>query len=137
MADFYKGMDLSSLPQGIAEGMKVKDFDGTRIAPLALAKKYGVNAVRLRIWNQPENVPEAKGYCNLPHTVNRAKEIKRYEMHFMLDFHYSDFWADPGNQTKPLAWKELHGKALEEAVYAYTREVLIQLEKENVLPDIV
>ncbi len=137
MADFYKGMDLSSLPQGIAEGMKVKDFDGTRIAPLALAKKYGVNAVRLRIWNQPENVPEAKGYCNLPHTVNMAKEIKRYEMHFMLDFYYSDFWADPGNQTKPLAWKELHGQALEEAVYTYTREVLLQLEKEDVLPDIV
>ena len=137
MAVFYKGMDLSSLPQGIEEGMQVKDFDGMITEPLALAKKYGVNSVRLRIWNQPENVPEVKGYCSLAHTMKMAKEIKRHDMHFMLDFHYSDFWADPAKQTKPLAWKELHGKALEDAVYTYTREVLLQLEKEGAFPDIV
>lgn len=134
---FYKGMDLSFLPQGMDEGMQVKDFDGTVMEPLALAKKYGVNSVRLRLWNQPENVPEAKGYCSLAHTIGLAKEIKKYGMSFMLDFHYSDFWADPGNQTKPLAWKNLHGEALEEAVYTFTRETLLTLEKEEVLPQIV
>lgn len=134
---FYKGMDLSFLPQGMDEGMQVKDFDGTVMEPLALAKKYGVNSVRLRLWNQPENVPEAKGYCSLAHTIGLAKKIKKYGMSFMLDFHYSDFWADPGNQTKPLAWKELHGEALEEAVYTFTRESLLTLEKEEVLPQIV
>lgn len=134
---FYKGMDLSFLPQGMDEGMQVKDFDGTVMEPLALVKKYGVNSVRLRLWNQPENVPEAKGYCSLAHTIGLAKEIKKYGMSFMLDFHYSDFWADPGNQTKPLAWKELHGEALEEAVYAFTRETLLTLEREGVLPQIV
>lgn len=134
---FYKGMDLSFLPKGIDDGMQVKDFDGTIMAPLALAKKYGVNSVRLRLWNQPENIPDAKGYCNLEHTIKLAKEIRKYDMHFMLDFHYSDFWADPGKQTKPLAWKELHGKALEEAVYAFTRDTLLALKHEEVLPEIV
>ena len=137
MAVFDKGMDLSFLPQGADEGMQVKDFDGTVMEPLALVKKYGVNSVRLRLWNQPENVPEAKGYCSPEHTIRMAKEIKKHGMRFMLDYHYSDFWADPGNQTKPLAWKELHGEALEEAVYAFTRETLLALEREGALPDIV
>lgn len=137
MSVFYKGMDLSFVPQGKAEGMQVKDFDGTVMEPLALAKKYGVNSIRLRLWNQPENVPESKGYCNTAQTVSMAQEIKKYGMHFMLDFHYSDYWADPGNQTKPLAWKELHGEALREAVYAFTRDVLVQLDNAGALPDIV
>lgn len=137
MSVFYKGMDLSFLPQGTDEGMQIKDFDGTVTEPLALAKKYGVNSVRLRLWNEPENVPEAKGYCNLAHTLGMAKEIKKYGMSFMLDFHYSDFWADPGNQTKPLAWKELHGEALEKAVYEFTRNTLLTLDQEGVLPEVV
>lgn len=137
MSVFYKGMDLSFLPQGADEGMQVKDFDGTVTEPLALAKKYGVNSVRLRLWNEPEKVPEAKGYCNLAHTLRMAKEIKKYGMSLMLDFHYSDYWADPGKQTKPLAWQELHGEALAEAVYGFTRETLLALEQEGALPEVV
>lgn len=137
MAVFNKGMDLSFLPQAADEGMQVKDFDGTVMEPLALAQKYGVNAVRLRLWNNPENVPESKGYCGLEDTVRMAKEVKKYGMDLMLDFHYSDYWADPGKQNKPLAWTALHGKELEQAVYTYTRDVLLRLEKENAFPDIV
>lgn len=137
MSVFYKGMDLSFLPQGADEGMQTKDFDGTVMEPLALAKKYGVNSVRLRLWNEPENVPGAKGYCNLAHTLSMAKEIKKYGMSFMLDFHYSDYWADPGKQTKPQAWQELHGEALAEAVYAFTRDTLLALEQEGALPEVV
>lgn len=137
MSIFYKGMDLSFLPQGVEEGMKIKDFDGTEAEPLGLMKKYGVNAVRLRLWNEPERVAEAKGYCNLAHTLKLAKQVKQQDMNFMLDFHYSDFWADPGNQTKPAAWEELHGKELVDAVYTYTKDTLLYLKKEGVLPDIV
>lgn len=137
MSVFYKGMDLSFITQGEDEGMITKDFDGTVMDPFDLVAKYGVNAVRLRLWNQPENVPESKGYCGLEDTIALAKRIKAHDMSFMLDFHYSDYWADPGNQTKPLAWKDLHGKDLEEAVYAFTRDTLLTLEKEGVLPDIV
>lgn len=137
MSVFYKGMDLSFLPQGMDEGMEVKDFDGKVMEPLALVKKYGVNAVRLRLWNEPDKVADAKGYCDLAHTIEMAKQIKQYGMSFMLDFHYSDYWADPGNQTKPAAWKELHGKELADAVYLFTRDTLLSLKQEGVLPDIV
>ena len=135
--DFYKGMDISFLPEFLEEGMQTRDFDGTVIEPFALIKKYGVNAVRLRLWNDPENVPESKGYCSLTHTIAMAKKIKAQEMSFMLDFHYSDYWADPGQQRKPKAWTALNFEELEEAVFSYTRDTLLALQVEGVLPDIV
>lgn len=135
--EFYKGMDVSGIPQHLDEGMVVTDFDGTRIHPLALAKKYGVNSIRLRIWNEPECVPEAKGYCNLKHTMDMARQIKKYDLGFMLDFHYSDWWADPGQQRKPRAWEKLSGEDLEKAVYDFTKDTLCTLKAEGLLPDIV
>lgn len=137
MLDFYKGMDISSLPQSLSEGMKVKDRDGSDISPFELLKKYGVNAVRLRLWNQPECVPDAKGYCNLEHTLQMAKKIKENGMSFLLDFHYSDFWADPANQRKPKAWENLSFSELEEAVYTFTGDTLMRLKEEGLLPDMV
>ncbi|MCI9143089.1 MAG: hypothetical protein HFH87_10795 [Lachnospiraceae bacterium] len=134
---FYKGMDISFLPQCEAEGMQIKDFDGTVTEPFALIEKYGVNAVRLRIWHTPENVEHSGGYCNLAHTVEMAKRIKEHGMAFMLDFHYSDFWADPGHQVKPKAWEALSLEELQEAVFAYTRDTLLELKKQDVMPEMV
>lgn len=135
--DFYKGMDLSGLPRYREEGMQIRDFDGTVSEPFALLKKYGVNSVRLRIWKDPDNVPESGGYCSLGHTLATAKEIGKWDMHFLLDFHYSDYWADPVNQRKPKAWENLSFEELEKAVYGYTKETLLALKKEGVLPDMV
>ena len=137
MLDFYKGMDISFVPQVEAEGTVAKDFDGTPMDMLELAKKYGVNAIRLRLWNEPENVPESGGYCSLRHTMEMARRIKSQGMSFLLDFHYSDFWADPGQQRKPKAWETLSGQELEEAVYLFTRETLEALRAENLMPDMV
>lgn len=137
MLDFYKGMDISFVPQVEADGTVAKDFDGTPMDMLELAKKYGVNAIRLRLWNEPENVPESGGYCSLNHTMDMARRIKAQGMSFLLDFHYSDFWADPGQQRKPKAWEDLTGKALEEAVYSFTRETLETLKAEGLMPDMV
>lgn len=136
-ADFYKGMDISSLPELLDEGMQVKDFDGTPMDSFVLLQKYGVNSIRLRIWNKPENIPESKGYCDLQHTLQMAKRIKAHGMHFLLDFHYSDFWADPGQQRKPKEWEGLSFQELEEAVFTYTRDTLLALQREGVLPDVV
>lgn len=86
MLDFYKGMDISSLPQSLSEGMQVKDRDGSDISPFELLKKYGVNAVRLRLWNQPECVPDAKGYCNLEYTLQMAKKNQRKRYEFSVGF---------------------------------------------------
>ena len=137
MLDFYKGMDLSFVPEFVEKGMKIFDFDGTNIEPLDLAKKYGVNSIRLRLWNDPSQVPESKGYCSLEHTINMAKSICEKGFHFMLDFHYSDYWADPGQQRKPKAWEHLTFHELVNAMYEYTRDTLLKMKEENVLPQIV
>ena len=105
--EFQKGMDLSFIPELEDAGVQVKDFDGTVMDPLDLVQKYGVNSVRLRIWNAPEHVRESGGYCSYAHTLAMAKRIRAHGMSFMLDFHYSDFWADPGQQRKPKDWENL------------------------------
>lgn len=137
MRDYYKGMDISSLPELEERGVLFKDFDGSNMDPFDLMKKYGVNAVRLRLWNNPENVEEAKGYCDLEHTISMAKRIKEHDMSFMLDFHYSDFWADPGQQRKPKAWEKLNFDELKKAMYMFTRDTLLKLKENGVLPEIV
>ena len=119
------------------KGMKTYDLDGTPTDPLELAKKHGVNAMRLRIWHTPENVPESGGYCSLERTIAMAKKIKQEGFDFLLDFHYSDWWADPGKQRKPMAWENLHGTELEEAVYTYTKKVLCALKEAGAMPDMV
>ncbi len=135
--EFQKGMDISGLPELEASGAEIKDFDGTVKDAFDLIKEYGVNSVRLRLWNNPENVKEADGYCDYAHTLAMAKRIKAHGMSFMLDFHYSDFWADPGQQNKPLAWKDLSFEKLKEAVFTFTKETLSGLKAEGVLPDVV
>lgn len=135
--EFQKGMDLSFIPELEDAGVQVKDFDGTIMDPLDLVQKYGVNSVRLRIWNAPEHVRESGGYCSYAHTLAMAKRIRAHGMSFMLDFHYSDFWADPGQQRKPKDWENLSFKELKEAVFSYTRDTLTALKEEDVLPDIV
>lgn len=137
MFDFYRGVDISFLPQQEDAGIKVRNLDGGIMEPFALLKKYGVNAVRLRLWHTPEHISQARGYCSLSQTIAMARRIRAQGMSFMLDFHYSDFWADPAKQVKPRDWKALSGSALEDAVYVYTRDTLLTMEEEGVLPDIV
>lgn len=134
---FYKGVDISSLLELEANGLKLYAEDGQECEALELCKQNGVNSVRLRIWNDPSQVPEARGYCDLEHTVIFAKRIKAKNMHFMLDFHYSDFWADPGKQRKPAAWESLSPEELVQAVYDYTKGVLERLMAEGCQPDMV
>lgn len=135
--NFLKGVDISSLPEHLDGGEKFYTADGRCVDAFDLLEENQVNSIRLRIWNEPECEPEAKGYCNLEHTIWMAKRIKAKKMHFMLDFHYSDFWADPGQQRKPRAWENLGFEALKEAVYQYTCEVLQRLQQEDCLPDTV
>ena len=134
---FLKGVDVSFLPQYEESGMVVKDIDGTPMEPFDLLEKYGVNAVRLRLWHTPANIKESGGYCSLEHTTAMAKRIKTHNMEFMLDFHYSDWWADPASQKKPAAWADLSFEELEQAVYDYTRDTLQRLKEQGLLPEIV
>lgn len=134
---WIRGMDISSLPQLLQNGAEYYDFDGNRRDPLELIRENGVNYIRLRIWNDPENMPESGGFCGLPQTVAFAKKIKKMGFGFALDFHYSDWWADPGQQRKPKAWENLSFPALVQAVHDYTLRVLSELQKAGALPDMV
>ncbi|RKP54089.1 antitoxin [Cohnella endophytica] len=128
---FLKGMDLSFVDEIEAGGGSYYE-NGERKDILSIAQESGVNSVRLRIWNEP-----AGGFCDLERTLAMAKRIKASGMHFLLDFHYSDRWADPANQWKPKAWEGLDFDGLLRAVSEYTVVVLSALRDQGTSPDMV
>jgi beta-galactosidase len=133
------GADISFLPELEARGIKFSD-NGVGKDAIAILKDHGVNYIRLRIFHSPANdsgYSPKKGFCDLPHTLAMAKRVKAAGMKFLLDFHYSDYWADPGKQYKPLAWKNLSFPALKDSVYAYTRAVIAALKAQGTPPDMV
>ena len=134
---FLKGVDISSILELMDKGAAFFDNKGRNRRVFDILKENNINSVRLRIWNDPASVPEAGGYCDLRHTLDLARVIKNYGMHFVLDFHYSDFWADPGQQKKPAAWEKLDFEQLKKAVYDYTSEVILALKEIGCTPDMV
>ena len=139
MAEFIKGMDISTLLEEEACGAKYFD-NGTEEDMLCILKKYGVNSVRLRLWNNPyseDGKPYGAGTNDIEKTIILSKRAKALGMGVLLDFHYSDFWADPGKQTVPKAWRGYSVDELQKAVYDYTKEVMEILHKENVPPAMV
>ncbi|MDN4524157.1 glycoside hydrolase family 53 protein [Fictibacillus fluitans] len=130
---FIKGADVSSLPAVEDHGGKFYDHGKEKDA-LVILRSKGVNYIRLRLWNNPV---EASGYNDLKHTLLLAKRAKAHGFKVLLDFHYSDFWADPGKQNKPEEWKDLNQGELEQAVYTYTKNVMIAFEKAHITPDMV
>src|ERR1700678_3617948 len=94
---FYAGGDPSENP-GVEAAGGVYTVHGQKIDPLVAMKQAGWTAIRLRIWNHPR-----AGYCDLNHTLAMAKRAHDAGLRVMLDFHYSDWWADPQKQNKPAA----------------------------------
>lgn len=137
--EFLKGMDLSSLKEVEQLGGKFYDH-GVQKDVLDILKSYGVNAVRLRLWNDPyteKGEPYGAGTNDLPTTIELAKRALDKGMEVLLDFHYSDFWADPGKQRVPKAWRGMNLEQLENAVYEYTRETLETMKREGAMPTLV
>ena len=133
------GADISFLPQLEARGIKFSD-NGVQKDVFEILKHHGFNYIRLRLFVDPANdsgYSPGKGFCDLPHTLEMAKRIKNAGMKFLLDFHYSDTWADPGKQFKPEAWKTLDFKDLAKKVFDYTSNVLQTLKAQGTLPDMV
>ena len=133
------GADISFLPELEARGIKFSD-KGVEKDAIEILKDHGFNYIRLRLFVNPENdsgYSPGKGFCDLKHTKEMAKRIKKAGMKFFLDFHYSDTWADPGKQYKPAAWKGLTFNQLAKKVYDYTTDVLLQLKAQGTLPDMV
>lgn len=132
------GADISFIPQLEAEGRKFYD-NGVSKDAFTILKDHGFNYVRLRIFNNPgaDSGYSAKGYCGLDDTKKMALRIKEAGMGFLLDFHYSDNWADPAKQHKPAAWKKLNNQQLQDSITAFTRLTLLALKKQGTLPDMV
>lgn len=134
-----KGMDISTLLEEEACGAKYYDF-GEEADLLDILKRYGVNSVRLRLWNDPydeQGNPYGAGTNDLDKTICMAKRAKASGMGFLLDYHYSDFWADPGKQIVPKAWQGYGPERLEEAVYEYTVSTMTALREAGVAPTMV
>ncbi|MGG1313078.1 glycoside hydrolase family 53 protein [Cohnella laeviribosi] len=125
------GMDISFADEIEAAGGAYYER-GERRDIMAILQDAGTDSIRLRIWNDPPG-----GFCNLERTLVMARRIKARGLHFLLDFHYSDGWADPGKQWKPKAWAGLDLDGLGREVFRYTSEVLSALAKQGTPPDMV
>ena len=133
------GADISFLPELEAKGIKFSD-KGIEKDPILIMKDHGLNYVRLRIFNDPANAKgyaPGAGFCDLTHTKAMAKRVKAAGMKLLLDFHYSDYWADPGKQFKPAAWENLNPEELKKALYEYTKKVMQELKDQGTTPDMV
>lgn len=133
------GADISFLPQIEEIGGKFYE-NGQEIDAIQLLKNHGFNYIRLRIFVQPENpkgYAPGKGYCGLSYTLAMAKRIREAGMKLLLDFHYSDYWADPQQQNKPLAWENLNFDSLKDTVKTYTMQVLLALKNQGTMPAMV
>ena len=107
---------------------------------LVILQRHGCNLIRLRLWNDPyskDGEPYGAGTNDLPRTMELARRCKALGLPWLLDFHYSDFWADPGKQFPPKAWSSLDADGLAQAVYYYTRDTLETLKAQELLPAMV
>lgn len=137
-APFYVGADVSMLPELEKAGATYTD-GGKRGDAIKILRRHGVNLFRLRLFVNPQQ-DATKNYGatqDLPTMRKLAKRVKASGAAFLLDLHYSDTWADPGNQSKPAAWADLHGAALEKKVHDYTAEVLAAFKSDGAMPDLV
>jgi arabinogalactan endo-1,4-beta-galactosidase len=137
--DFIMGADVSMLKQIEISGGKYY-VNGVEEDCLKVLKDHGVNWIRLRIWNDPtdaKGTPLGGGNNDLEKTVEIAARAKALGLKVLLDFHYSDWWADPGQQKKPKAWEGFDSEQLQKAVYDYTAGVIQALDKAKAMPDMV
>jgi arabinogalactan endo-1,4-beta-galactosidase len=142
-AGFYFGADLSYVNQILDHGGVYKD-DGEVRNPYQIFKDHGTNLVRLRLWHDPEwtkDVYTPKGtveYNGLQDVSKAIQLSKEQGMQVLLDFHYSDAWADPGKQEIPKAWLNIRDLAvLKDSVYQYTFKTINYLKGKNLLPDLI
>jgi len=128
---WISGADLSFLQQ-IEDHGGVYRVGGTPRDALEIFAGRGIHSVRLRLWHSP-----SEGYNDLEKTLQMAARIDSAGLGLLLNFHYSDTWADPGTQDKPAAWEGLAFADLKDSVFFYTRDVIAALKSQNTLPEIV
>ena len=133
--DFIFGMDASSVPALEASGVTYYDYDGNEADVFETLAKSGINYIRVRVWVDPYD-ENGKGYgggnCDIDTAIEIGKRATKYGMKLLVDFHYSDFWADPGKQMTPKAWEGMEVEEKAQALYEYTKDSLKKLKKAKV-----
>ncbi len=133
--DFIMGMDASSVISLENGGVKYYDFDGNEQDVFKTLAQSGINYIRVRVWNDPHDA-DGNGYgggnCDIDTAVEIGKRATKYGLKLLVNFHYSDFWADPSKQMCPKAWKGMEIEEKTKACYEYTLECLTKLKKAGV-----
>ncbi|MBV7270016.1 glycoside hydrolase family 53 protein [Winogradskyella luteola] len=129
---FYRGMDLSFQSELESYNVDYKDANGNSVELLDFVESKGTNLIRLKLWHTPQD-----GENSLEDVKAYALKVKSKNMDFLLNFHYSDYWADPGTQNPPAAWQNMTLDQVKSAIYDYTKNVIAQLNAQNTLPEII
>ena len=127
MTGFAKGADVSWLTEMEKDGFKFYNKNGEAQECMSLLRDLGTNSIRLRVWVNPDG-----GWCGKDDVVAKASRAQQLGFRIMIDFHYSDTWADPSNQTVPTAWKGYTAEQMKQAVADHTKEVLSALKDKGV-----
>ena len=131
VVDFYKGADISWVTELESKGHKFYNANGDERECTALMKEYGMNAIRLRVWVDPS---KHDNWCNQEDLLVKAKRAKALGMEVMVDFHYSDWWADPAKQNIPASWKGHSYEEMKKDLANHTKEVLQFLKNNGITP---
>ena len=133
--DFILGMDASCVPALEKSGVKYYDYDGAEKDVYQILSENGVNYIRVRVWNDPFDA-DGNGYgggnCDIENAIAVGKRATQYGMKLLVNFHYSDFWADPGKQMVSKAWAKMEIDEKSEALYQYTKDCLQKLKDAGV-----
>ena len=124
---FWLGADISGTTELEAHGKQLYNAAGEPRENTQLMKELGLNAVRLRVWVNPRD-----GFCRPDDVLQMASRAKALGMELMIDFHYSDWWADPGQQNIPAAWKEMNYEEMRQALAEHTRSTLLLLKTNGI-----
>lgn len=127
MSGFAKGADVSWLTEMEADGVKFYNAEGKAQECMTLLRDLGTNSIRLRVWVDPDG-----GWCGKNDVVAKAWRAQKLGFRLMIDFHYSDTWADPAHQTMPKAWQGYDAEQMKHAVANHTTEVLTALKDRGI-----
>ena len=139
---YIVGADISWVQQREASGTRYSD-NGVAKDMLAILKDHGFNYIRLRVFNDPTKATprdrpySPQGYCDLPHTIAMGQRVKKAGLRLLIDFHYSDAWADPDKQYTPSAWASLSFDDLEKKMHDWTKDAVTQMKDAGAQPDMV
>lgn len=127
MSGFAKGADVSWLTEMEKDGVKFYNQNGKATECMKLLREEGTNSIRLRVWVNPEG-----GWCGKDDVIAKAWRAQQLGFRLMIDFHYSDTWADPGNQKVPAAWQGYTAEQMKQAVADHTKDILKALKDRGV-----